>query len=79
MWYYLHTGLQFTGFFIGFAGVVAGIALFDKLHAPVPAHVPAHRGLGIFILCLSILQVRKKNFPYYPPIYNTLTGNNSCE
>lgn len=53
LWYYLHGVIQFIGFFIGLAGVVAGIALYDKLHA----NVSAHRGLGIFILVLGILQV----------------------
>lgn len=53
LWYYLHLVVQFTGFFVGLAGVVAGVSLRDRLHA----NVTAHRGLGIFILVLAILQV----------------------
>lgn len=53
LWYYLHVVIQFVGFIFGLAAVVAGIALYDKLHA----NVIAHRGLGIFILVLGILQV----------------------
>ncbi|KAF8380046.1 hypothetical protein HHK36_027516 [Tetracentron sinense] len=53
LWYYLHTVIQFVGFIIVLAGVVAGSALYDRLHA----NVPAHRGIGIFALVLSILQV----------------------
>ena len=53
LWYYIHAVVQLIGFLIGLAGVVAGVALYDKLHADVSAH----RGLGIFILVLGILQV----------------------
>ena len=53
LWYYIHAVIQLIGFLIGLAGVVAGVALYDKLHADVSAH----RGLGIFILVLGILQV----------------------
>lgn len=53
LWFYIHAVVQFIGFMIGLAGVVAGVALYDKLHADVSAH----RGLGIFILILGILQV----------------------
>ncbi|XP_073108932.1 cytochrome b561 and DOMON domain-containing protein At3g61750 [Elaeis guineensis] len=53
LWYYLHVVIQFIGFIFGLAAVVAGIALYDKLHA----NVTAHRGLGIFVLVLGILQV----------------------
>lgn len=53
MWFYLHTVIQFVGFIVGFAAVVAGIELYGRLNA----HVPAHRGIGICVLFLSILQV----------------------
>ncbi|KAK1268642.1 hypothetical protein QJS04_geneDACA022768 [Acorus gramineus] len=53
LWFYLHTIIQFSGFIIGLAGVVTGIALYDKLHADVLSH----RALGIFVLVLGILQV----------------------
>ncbi|KAF6991801.1 hypothetical protein CFC21_008847 [Triticum aestivum] len=53
LWFYLHVGIQFAAFIIGLAGVVAGVALYSKIQADIPAH----RGLGIFILFLGILQV----------------------
>ncbi|KQK04968.1 cytochrome b561 and DOMON domain-containing protein At3g61750 [Brachypodium distachyon] len=53
LWFYLHVGIQFVGFIIGLAGVVAGVALYNKIQADIPAH----RGLGIFVLFLGILQV----------------------
>lgn len=53
LWYYLHAFIQFLGFLIGLATVVLGQQLYDKIHA----RVPAHRGIGIFVLVLSILQV----------------------
>jgi hypothetical protein len=53
LWFYLHVSLQFVGFIIGLAGVVAGVALYSKIQADIPAH----RGLGIFVLFLGILQV----------------------
>lgn len=52
-WFYVHVVFQFIGFLIGLAGVVAGVALYNRLHA----NVAAHRGLGIFVLVLGILQV----------------------
>ncbi|GJN15169.1 hypothetical protein PR202_gb02062 [Eleusine coracana subsp. coracana] len=53
LWFYLHVSLQFVGFIIGLAGVVAGVALYNKIQADIPAH----RGLGIFVLFLGILQI----------------------
>ncbi|XP_077249619.1 cytochrome b561/ferric reductase transmembrane with DOMON related domain-containing protein [Tasmannia lanceolata] len=53
LWYYLHSVIQFVGFLIGLASVVAGISLYDKLHS----NVRVHRGLGIFVFVLFILQV----------------------
>ncbi|XP_074585895.1 cytochrome b561 and DOMON domain-containing protein At3g61750-like [Curcuma longa] len=53
LWYYLHTIIQLMGFMIGLAAVVTGKLLFDELHATVYSH----RGIGIFVLVLGILQV----------------------
>jgi hypothetical protein len=53
LWFYLHVGVQLAGFIIGLAGVVAGVALYNKIQADIPAH----RGLGVFVLFLGILQV----------------------
>ncbi|OVA14694.1 Cytochrome b561 [Macleaya cordata] len=52
-WYYLHTFIQFVGFLIGLAAVVSGKVLFDRAHI----NVAAHRGIGIFVFVLTILQV----------------------
>ncbi|XP_039117445.1 cytochrome b561 and DOMON domain-containing protein At3g61750 [Dioscorea cayenensis subsp. rotundata] len=53
LWFYLHVGIQFFGFIIGLSGIVCGVALYNKLHSSVSAH----RGLGIFIFVLGILQI----------------------
>lgn len=53
LWYYLHIGLQFTGFIFGLAAVILGIQLYNRIQP----NIPAHRGIGIFLLVLSILQV----------------------
>ncbi|KAF8784014.1 hypothetical protein HU200_000022 [Digitaria exilis] len=39
LWFYLHVGLQFVGFIIGLAGVVAGVALYNKIQADIEARV----------------------------------------
>ncbi|KAK8963835.1 hypothetical protein KSP40_PGU007322 [Platanthera guangdongensis] len=52
-WFELHLAFQFAGFFFGLAAVVTGISLYDKIHA----NVAVHRGLGIFVLVLGILQM----------------------
>ncbi|CAA7038440.1 unnamed protein product [Microthlaspi erraticum] len=53
LWYYLHIGIQFTGFIFGLTAVILGIRLYNKIQPDIPAH----RGIGIFLLVLSILQV----------------------
>lgn len=53
LWFYLRGDIQFVGFILGLAGVVAGVSLYGKIQADVPAH----RGLGIFALVLGILQL----------------------
>lgn len=53
LWYYFHVSAQFIGFILGLAGVVLGIQLHNKLQV----HIPAHEGIGILVLVLSILQV----------------------
>ncbi|KAJ4827849.1 hypothetical protein Tsubulata_012995 [Turnera subulata] len=53
LWYYLHAVIQFLGFLFGLAAVVLGQQLYNKINAAVPEH----RGIGIFVLTLSILQV----------------------
>ncbi|XP_062217833.1 cytochrome b561 and DOMON domain-containing protein At3g61750-like [Phragmites australis] len=53
LWFYLHAGVQFVGFILGLAGIVVGVSLYSRIQA----NVPAHRGLGIFVLVLGILQI----------------------
>ncbi|KAL1809462.1 hypothetical protein DCAR_0729004 [Daucus carota subsp. sativus] len=53
LWYELHVAIQFIGFIIGVAAVAVGRSLYDRIHA----NSPTHRGIGIFVLVLSILQV----------------------
>uniref|UniRef100_A0ACD5U706 Uncharacterized protein n=1 Tax=Avena sativa TaxID=4498 RepID=A0ACD5U706_AVESA len=53
LWYYLHILLQFLGYIIGLAGVVTGIALYNRIHS----NFTIHRGLGISVLALGSLQV----------------------
>ncbi|KAL3615715.1 hypothetical protein CASFOL_041376 [Castilleja foliolosa] len=53
LWYYLHVGFQLIGFLLGVAAVVIGLSLDKKLHA----FIPAHKGIGIFVFVLTILQV----------------------
>ncbi|KAL5989353.1 hypothetical protein ACLOJK_010243 [Asimina triloba] len=52
VWYYLHVVVQFLGFLVGLAGFLAGISLYNKAHS----NLSGHRGLGIFIFVLCILQ-----------------------
>ncbi|CAN4099457.1 unnamed protein product [Withania somnifera] len=53
LWYHFHVSSQFIGFILGLAGVVLGLQLHNKLQV----HIPAHEGIGILVLVLSILQV----------------------
>nr|KYP54618.1 Ferric-chelate reductase 1 [Cajanus cajan] len=53
IWFYLHAVIQFVGFTFGLGTVILGLQLYSKMHA----HLPAHRGIGIFALVLSILQI----------------------
>lgn len=53
LWFYLHAGIQFLGFILGLAAVVLGVQVYKSMNADIPAH----RGIGIFALVLSILQI----------------------
>ncbi|PKU85914.1 hypothetical protein MA16_Dca001745 [Dendrobium catenatum] len=53
LWFELHLAFQFAGFLFGLAAVVTGISLYNKIHADVRVH----RGIGIFLLVLGILQI----------------------
>ncbi|KZV57679.1 hypothetical protein F511_03139 [Dorcoceras hygrometricum] len=53
LWYYLHVVIQFGGFLFGVAALAVGLALEKKLHSSIPTH----KGIGIFVFVLTILQV----------------------
>ncbi|XP_042001057.1 cytochrome b561 and DOMON domain-containing protein At3g61750-like [Salvia splendens] len=53
VWYYFHVPIQFIGFLLGVAAVIVGVSLYTKMHV----FFPAHRGIGIFLLVITILQV----------------------
>lgn len=55
LWYNLHLGIQFLGFIMGASAIVLGSVLYNKLHA----NVQVHRGLGIFVFVIGILQVNR--------------------
>lgn len=52
-WFYFHAGIQSLGFILGVIGVITGFVLYGHLKADVGTH----RGIGIFILVLGVLQV----------------------
>ncbi|KAI4328910.1 hypothetical protein L6164_021227 [Bauhinia variegata] len=53
LWFYLHGVIQFVGFTFGLATVLLGLQLHSRMHS----HIPAHRGIGIFVLVISIIQI----------------------
>ncbi|XP_058095930.1 cytochrome b561 and DOMON domain-containing protein At3g61750-like isoform X2 [Magnolia sinica] len=63
-WFYLHSVIQFVGFLFGLASVVAGISLYNKIHA----NVPEHRALGIIIFVLGTLQIRALDYQKMAPL-----------
>ncbi|CAL1398174.1 unnamed protein product [Linum trigynum] len=54
LWFYLHSIIQFLGFLLGLAAVVLGQKLYMETNN---AQLLPHRGIGIFILTLAILQI----------------------
>ena len=55
-WFYLHVTFQLTGFVFIVAGVATGIILAKSIQTP---GLDGHRGLGLFLFTLTILQVRR--------------------
>ncbi|CAN8260129.1 unnamed protein product [Cochlearia groenlandica] len=53
-WFYAHIAIQTTGFLLGLTGVVCGLVLENRTDAN---NVSKHKGLGITILVMGILQV----------------------
>lgn len=53
-WFYAHIALQTTGFLLGLIGIICGLILENRTK---PKNVSTHKGLGITILVMGILQV----------------------
>ncbi|PRQ17410.1 putative DOMON domain, cytochrome b561/ferric reductase transmembrane [Rosa chinensis] len=53
LWYYLHSSVQFVGFFVGLAAVAVGKSLYDR----IDADFLYHRAIGYTVLSLSVLEV----------------------
>lgn len=53
-WFYAHIALQITGFLLGLTGIICGLVLENRSDAN---NVSTHKGLGITILVMGILQV----------------------
>ncbi|XP_071705476.1 cytochrome b561 and DOMON domain-containing protein At3g61750 [Rutidosis leptorrhynchoides] len=53
LWYYLHLGFQFVGFIFAVATGIVGLNMYNKFSF----HAPAHKGIGITAIVLSVLQV----------------------
>ncbi|KAJ4893113.1 Cytochrome b561 and DOMON domain-containing protein [Raphanus sativus] len=53
-WFYAHIALQTTGFILGLTGIICGLVLENRTKAN---NVSKHKGLGITILVMGILQV----------------------
>ncbi|XP_024369632.1 cytochrome b561 and DOMON domain-containing protein At3g61750 isoform X2 [Physcomitrium patens] len=53
-WFYIHATFQLIGFIFIIAGVATGVALAKDVEVP---GLNGHKGLGLFLLILAILQV----------------------
>ena len=53
-WFYIHVTFQMIGFIFIIAGVATGVHLANSIDTPGLA---GHKGLGIFLFLLAILQV----------------------
>ncbi|KAL3517912.1 hypothetical protein ACH5RR_020501 [Cinchona calisaya] len=53
IWFYSHVAIQSLGFILGVAGIIAGLALANR----ISANVDKHKTIGITILILGSLQV----------------------
>ncbi|GLT90761.1 hypothetical protein SLE2022_086790 [Rubroshorea leprosula] len=53
LWYHIHFTVQYIGYVFALAGLAAGRILDEQLGHPAPQH----RGLGIFVIVLTTLQV----------------------
>jgi hypothetical protein len=62
-WFYIHVTFQMVGFIFIIAGVATGVHLAKSIDTP---GLSGHKGLGIFLFILAILQV----CPDAPPFQN---------
>ncbi|KAJ9563415.1 hypothetical protein OSB04_008575 [Centaurea solstitialis] len=53
LWYYLHVAFQFVGFIFAVATGFLGLSMYNRFGF----HAPAHKGIGITAIVLSVLQV----------------------
>nr|XP_043626805.1 cytochrome b561 and DOMON domain-containing protein At3g61750 [Erigeron canadensis] len=53
LWYYLHIAFQFVGFIFVVAAGFVGLNMYNKFGF----HAPAHKGLGVTAIVLTVLQV----------------------
>ncbi|KAL1211987.1 Cytochrome and DOMON domain-containing protein [Cardamine amara subsp. amara] len=53
-WFYAHIALQTTGFLLGLTGIICGLVLENRIKSN---KVSKHKGLGITILVMGILQL----------------------
>lgn len=53
-WFYIHVTFQIIGFIFIIAGVATGVNLTKSIDTP---GLNGHRGLGLFLFILAILQV----------------------
>lgn len=53
LWYYLHVAFQFVGFILAVATGFLGLNMYYRFSF----HAPAHKGIGITAIVLSVLQV----------------------
>ncbi|KAG5561074.1 hypothetical protein RHGRI_004178 [Rhododendron griersonianum] len=54
LWFYVHISLQLPGYLLGIAGGATGLYLGVK---SAGVHHPCHRGIGITLFCLGLLQI----------------------
>ncbi|KAI3802048.1 hypothetical protein L1987_30172 [Smallanthus sonchifolius] len=52
-WLYAHASIQLSGFVIGFAGIITGLALNDR----IDINVAKHKAIGLVVITLGCLQI----------------------
>ncbi|PWA60651.1 DOMON domain-containing protein [Artemisia annua] len=52
-WFYAHSSIQLSGFFIGLSGIITGLILSDR----IDVNVSKHKAIGLIVISLAILQI----------------------